>query len=484
MTDPDLHNRSGSHPSRPPIATYRWQLTTDAGFDAAAAAAPDLAALGISHLYLSPVAEATPGSTHGYDVVDPTRLRAELGGAEAFERLVATAHRFGLGIVIDIVPNHMAADAANPWWWDVLRLGRRSRWAATFDVDWDPPKGQLRETVLVPVLGDHFGRELEAGELRIARGRGEGRLLVVRYHEHEFPVSPATTAHLLERVAVRADDDVLGVAARVMARVEDQTADIGARDTDLRVAERTALARLDDPAVAAAVDVELDELAADHDRLEALLEQQHHRLARWRIGASELDYRRFFDVDTLVATRTDDDATWELLHRLPIQLVNAGAVDGLRVDHVDGLRDPAAHLGRLRKEVGDDPWLLVEKILRADEDLPEDWPVDGTTGYEVAELLGGWLTDPGGAAMLSVAWRDLTGSGGGFEAMAIECRRLVIDAGLAADVERVTDALVEVCEGRRRHRDHARSDLRLALVEVAVHAPGYRSYVHPSGEPG
>ena len=460
------------------VATYRWQLTPDNGFAAAAEAVPDLAGLGVSHLYLSPVAEAVPGSTHGYDAVDPTRLREELGGEEGFRRLAEVCSRHGLGIVVDVVPNHLAAHPANPWWWKVLRLGRRSSWAPVFDVDWDPPKRELRETILLPVLGDHYGRELEAGNLRVERGDDEGRILVVRYFDHEFPVSPPATAALLAGAARRCGDDVLGVAARVMARVEDEVVDLEARDADLLVAERTALARLADPLVSAALDAELEALDSDVDRLDALLDhQQHYRLARWRVGQSELVYRRFFDVDTLVGTRVERPEVFDAIHRLPLRLVGDGLVDGLRIDHVDGLRDPTEYAERLRAAVPDGTWLVVEKIVRPGEDLREAWPVDGMTGYEVADVLGAWLTDPAGAARLTDVWRDAVGEERTFAEVAHEARRLVLSTSLTADVERITDAMVRVCEGRRRHRDHPREALRAALLEVAAHAPAYRSYV-------
>jgi (1->4)-alpha-D-glucan 1-alpha-D-glucosylmutase len=474
------------------VATYRWQLAPDNGFGAATEAVPDLAALGISHLYLSPIAEAVPGSTHGYDAVDPGRVRAELGGEDALRTLVEACHRHGMGVVVDVVPNHLAADPANPWWWDVLRLGRRSRWAAAFDVDWDPPKRELRERILLPVLGDHYGRELEAGNLRVARGSGDSRLLVIRYFDDEFPVSPTSTAALLAAAARRSGDDVLGVAARVLARVEDETIDLDARDADILVAERTARGRLADPNVGAALDAELADLHADVDRLDALLErQQHHRLAFWRVGHAELVYRRFFDVDTLVACRVEQPAVFEAVHRLPFRLLDEGLVDGLRIDHVDGLRDPADYVHRLRTGMPDDAWLVVEKILRAGEDLPERWAVDGTTGYEVADLLGAWLTEPAGGERLTALWRAAVGEDRSFHKVVDEARRLVLSTSLTADVARLTDAMVQVCEGRRRHRDHARDALRAALVEVAAHAPAYRSYVrfvdgdpeHPAASP-
>ncbi len=483
---------------RPLIGTYRLQLTPDEGFAAAAASVADLAALGVSHLYLSPVAEAVPGSTHGYDVADPGRLRAELGGDAGFAVLVAAAHAHGLGLVVDVVPNHLAAHPANPWWWDVLRLGPRSRWAEAFDIDWDPPKSALRGKVLLPVLGDHYGRELEAGTLRVERGptgaaAGEGRLLVLRYHEHELPIRPASVGALLARVADAVGDDELGLAARVLRRSEADDLEPDERDADLRVAERRAHERLvARPDTVAALDAELAALNADADALDAVLADQHHRPARWRVAWAELDYRRFFDINALAAIRIERPAVFDAVCELPLRLVAEGALDGLRVDHVDGLRDPDAFFDHLRAAMGpaptDDepdahaPWLVVEKILRPDETLPERWPVDGATGYEVADHCTGWLVEPDGAARLVKAWRSATGAASAtFDEVALASRRQILADSLAADIERLTDLLVAVCESRRRHRDHARPALRDALVEVAAHAPAYRSYVRFEG---
>ena len=459
------------------VATYRRQLTPDHGFSAVAAEIPDLVRLGVSHLYLSPIAEAVPGSAHGYDVTDPTRIREELGGESGFAELANACRAAGIGIVVDVVPNHLAAHPANPWWWDLLRLGRRSPWAAAFDIDWDPPKRELRGTVLLPVLGDHFGRELENGALRIERGDGSaGRLLVIRYHDHEAPLSPTTTGLVLAGAARRSGDDVLGVAARLLARVEAEPTPeaVGA---DLPVAERTAAARLRDPSVSAALDEELAALATDLDALETLFDAQHHRLAWWRVANTELDYRRFFDIDSLVATRVERPEVFEAVHALPLRLVAEGHVDGLRIDHVDGLRDPEAVLTRLRAAIGDSRWLLVEKILRDEEALPPSWPVDGTTGYEVADLASGVLVDPDGAGELIAAWRARTGDTSTFRETVLAARREVLFSGLTADLERLTDALVRVCEARRRHRDHTRAALRDAVAEVLIHVPTYRSYV-------
>jgi (1->4)-alpha-D-glucan 1-alpha-D-glucosylmutase len=457
------------------VATYRWQLTPDGGFGCAEAAVGDLAALGISHLYLSPIAEAVPGSMHGYDVTDPTSIREELGGAEGFARLAAACHGAGLHLLVDVVPNHLAAHERNPWWWDVLRLGQASRHAGVFDIDWTVP-----DPLLLPVLADHSGRELEAGHIALRRSTRPDRLLVVRYHDRAVPLRPESEGAILAAVARAADDDVLGVAARLLARAEG-TARTDERDTDLAVATRTAHARLADPATAQALEAELASITADADRLQLILDHQHHRLARWTMGDAELGYRRFFDVDALAATRMEDPDAFDLLHDLPTGLVADGVVDGLRIDHVDGLADPARYLAQLRERVGGGAWLLVEKILRHDEALPP-WPVDGTTGYEVADLLGGWLADPTGAAALRDGWAKRTGEERSYAEVALEARREVLARGFAADLARVADRLRAVCAHRRRHRDHTTADLRATVTELAVHTDRYRTYPAPHGD--
>ncbi|MDQ2648780.1 MAG: malto-oligosyltrehalose synthase, partial [Actinomycetota bacterium] len=457
------------------VATYRWQLTPDQGFAAAAAAVPDLVALGISHLYLSPIAEAVPGSTHGYDVTDPTSIREELGGPAAFEELAVACREAGIGLVVDIVPNHLAAHERNPMWWDVLRLGSASRYASVFDIDWT-----VTDPLLLPLLGDHIGRELEAGRIVLQRSTRADRLVVIGYHDRAFPLRPESEGAILAAVARATDDDVLGVAARLLARGEGLVLP-DERDADLGVATRTALARLADPATAAALDAELAAINADPDRLQLVLDHQHHRLARWTMGDAELGYRRFFDVDALAATRIDDPATFELLHALPIELVARGLVEGLRIDHVDGLADPAGYLQQLRDLVGPDAWLVVEKIVRRDEDLPP-WPVHGTTGYEVADLLGGWLTDPAGAAVLQRGWATRTGEERSYQELALEARREVLASGFVADLARVVERLRAVCAQRRRHRDHTAEDLRATITELAVHTDRYRTYPQPDGD--
>lgn len=422
--------------ARPLIGTYRLQLGPGFGFDDAAAVAPVLAELGVSHLYLSPCAEAVAGSTHGYDTVDPTRLRRELGGPAAFDRLVAAAHAHGLGLVADIVPNHLAADPANAWWWDVLRLGQASRYAQHFDIDWRPPESRLAGVVLLPVLGDHYGRVLEAGDLCLGR---DGDELVARYFDHVAPLSPPTADELWAEAGRRAV-----VSGR--------------------------------PAEEALEDV-LADRNAEPDAVDAVLDRQHFRFVRWQAAAHELDSRRFFDIDSLVALRSERLDVFADTHRLVTGLASTGAIDGIRVDHVDGLRDPGGYLERLRA-AAPASWLVVEKILRPDEELPA-WPVDGTSGYDGLARVGAVLVDPAGVDVLTAAWRRFSGEHRTYDAVRLEARREVLAGPLSADLERVVALLVRVCENRRRWRDFTRSELRDALQEVTVHLRAYRPYVRP-----
>ncbi|MEY2458421.1 MAG: (1-_4)-alpha-D-glucan 1-alpha-D-glucosylmutase, partial [Acidimicrobiaceae bacterium] len=416
------------------VGTYRIQLRAEFGFREAAEIVPYLHDLGVSHLYLSPSFEAVSGSTHGYDIVDPNRLRAELGGADAFNDLVTVAHAKGLGIVLDIVPHHMAAAPDNAWWWSVLELGRESPYAMHFDIDWDPPERRLRGTILLPVLGDHYGRVLEAGQLQLARDAG-GQL-VARYYEHVAPLSPDTADELW--------------------------AEAGRRGC--------------------AIDAVLDEVNRDIDRLDAILERQHHRFARWQASAHELDYRRFFDIDSLVALRTERPAVFDDTHGLTRELVLGGKVDGLRVDHVDGLRDPEGYLSRLRA-IAPDAWITVEKIVRPPETIPDGWAVDGTTGYDFLAMAAGVLVDPAGVAGLVQGYADITGDASTYDEARVVARREALRDSLDADLERVVAILMRVCERNRRWRDFTRNELRDAVSEVCVHATAYRSYVRPGVEP-
>jgi (1->4)-alpha-D-glucan 1-alpha-D-glucosylmutase len=392
-------------------ATYRVQLRPELGLDDAAALVPYLAELGISHLYTSPYLQAAAGSAHGYDVVDPARVNEELGGEPAHRRLAAALAAAGMGQVLDVVPNHMAiSDRRNAWWWDVLENGPSSRYAAYFDVDWDPPQARLRNTVLLPVLGDHYGRVLEAGELRLAR---QGGSFEIRYHEHRWPVAPPSLDGLLAAAAktegARVGDNrgaaELAFLAEAFGNPPLATAtdreSVSRRHRDKEVL-RAALARLlgERPELAAAVDAEVERVNADPDLLDALLERQNYRPAFWRTAGRELDYRRFFDVAALAALRVEDERVFADVHARPLGWAAEGVLDGLRIDHPDGLYDPAGYLGRLRRATPA-AWIVVEKVLARDERLPADWPVAGTAGYDFLNRVHRLFVDPRGEEPLS-----------------------------------------------------------------------------------
>jgi (1->4)-alpha-D-glucan 1-alpha-D-glucosylmutase len=460
------------------------QLHAGFTFDDAAAIAGYLAALGVSHLYCSPYLQAAAGSTHGYDVVDHGRLNADLGGAAGHRRLADELGMAGLGQVLDIVPNHMAlAGRANAWWWDVLENGPSSVYAGHFDIDWDPPQRKLAATVLMPVLGDQYGRVLEAGELVLWR---EGGSFAVRYRDHEAPVSPRTLGGLLTKAAGRAGSGELESLAVAFSRLPH-----GRRTDRAAVVERhrdkeVLRARLADLCkassdVAAAIDAEVGAVNRDPDALDDLLGQQNYRLAFWRTGAEELSYRRFFDIESLAGLRVEDEAVFADTHRLILSLVAEGAVDGLRVDHVDGLADPEGYLSRLRDATGG-AYVIVEKILQAGEDLPGSWPVAGTTGYQFLNQVSQLFVDARHERAMRACYARFAGQEMSYAEVSHAARHQIMREDLVAEVERLTGLLAGVCERHRRQRDHTRRELRDALREIIAAFPVYRTYLR-AGDP-
>ena len=468
----------------PPRATYRVQLHAGFGFDDVAAIAPYLAALGVSHVYCSPYLQAAKGSTHGYDVVDHSRLNAELGGEEAHSRMTAALAAAGLSSVLDIVPNHMAAAGReNAWWWDLLENGPSSRYAVAFDVDWSSadPDGP---GMLLPILGDHYGRVLEAGELRIVR---DGARFLVRYYDHLAPVAPRSLEAPLTRAALECGSDQLATIAAALGALPPP----GSRDREtIRRRHRDKevllgfLERLlaEQPHVAAAVDRVVAAVNADSDALDALLARQNFRLAYWRLATSELAYRRFFDITSLVGLRTEVPHVFDETHELVLRLVADGAVSGLRVDHPDGLRDPEGYLRRLYERSGG-TWVVVEKILEPGEELPPSWPVAGTTGYDFLNLVGGLFVDPAGEEPLTELHSRFTGTASTYHELVREKKHLVMNQSLGPDVRRVTELAAAVCRRYRRHRDHGSRDLEAALRELVACFPVYRTYVQPGRPP-
>jgi (1->4)-alpha-D-glucan 1-alpha-D-glucosylmutase len=410
-------------PARP-SATYRLQLRPGFGFPEARGLVGYLDALGISHLYLSPVLAARPGSAHGYDVVDPTRLNPELGTPEEFDALCDALHERGMGVVLDIVPNHMAADQENPWWVDVLRDGPSSRFARVFDIDWGAQEGK----VLLPILGRPFGEALERGELRLDVADGD---VVLRYFEHTLPLSPESVrGHFGTGPDL---DDVYwhnGVPGE----------------------------------------------PASFDRLQALLDEQHYRLAHWRVAARDISYRRFFDIAALISIRVQDPEVFDLTHAFVLGLVREGRVDGFRIDHVDGLHDPAQYLRRLGSAAGEDAFLVVEKILGPGEGLAEEWPVQGTTGYEFADAAGGVFVDPDGARRFERAAADAAGWEGPFVEVAASRKTLVLRSLFSGEVAALVRELHALARVDRYARDLSVGELATALSVVTARLAVYRTF--------
>jgi (1->4)-alpha-D-glucan 1-alpha-D-glucosylmutase len=467
-----------------PTATYRLQLRPDFGFARAAEIAGYLAELGVSHAYFSPYLQATPGSTHGYDVVDPTQVNRELGGAEAHAHMVQQLRAHGLGQVIDVVPNHMAITSAeNRFWWDLLEHGRSSRYAAYFDIDWRPAEARLHDKVLLPILGDHYGRVLESGAICVQRAGARFELRV--YDDKVLPVNPSSIADLLEGAARRCGSDELAFIASTLRELKRPT-ELDPTAVERRYRDAAVLAQLlgqlldRAPAAQGAVDAALAEVNADSDALGELIEKQCYRLAYWRIARHDLDYRRFFDIDTLAAVRVEREEVFNDTHALVLRWVDAGEVDGLRIDHPDGLRDPLAYLERLRKRAPN-TFIVVEKILTGDETLPNEWPVDGTTGYDFIRVLTGLFVEPDAERALSALHTELTGTPSDFAALARDKKRFVLDELFGSDLNRLTSVLLDICEQNPRFRDYSRNELRATLRELLACLPVYRTYVRAEG---
>ena len=466
---------------RVPSSTYRLQLHKDFNFDDAAGIVDYLRLLGISHVYCSPYLQAAPGSMHGYDVVNHQKVNAELGGDAAHERFCGRLGELGLGQVLDVVPNHMSLGRENSYWWDVLENGTSSRYASFFDIDWQPQEERLRDKVLVPILNDQYGRVLQTGGIKVVRRGGKFQ---VECAGQTFPVAPAWSLPIiLARAAEYAKSDTLSFLAASFGRLPapeyGDRRKILARHRD-KVVLFTLLTRLcaEEPGVCEAIDRTVAELNANEDGLDDFLNQQHYRLAYWKTADQQMSYRRFFDVNSLVGLRVEREHVFEETHALVLDWLRRGVLDGVRVDHPDGLRDPLEYLKRLR-ERAPDAWVVGEKILEPGEFLRESWPIQGTTGYDFLNTVAGVLVAPEGMAELNTVYGQFTGQPTDFAAIAREKKISVTQEGLGSDVNRLTSLLVEICESNRDQRDYTRAEMRRAIREVAACFPVYRTYVVP-----
>jgi (1->4)-alpha-D-glucan 1-alpha-D-glucosylmutase len=496
-----------------PRATYRVQLDRDFGFAAVGGLVPYLARLGISHVYCSPFLRARAGSRHGYDIVDHNQLNPEIGSRDDFQKLAATLRQHGMGMLIDVVPNHMGVlGADNGWWMDVLENGPASVYADYFDIDWRVAALSMR--VLLPILGDHYGVVLERGELQLEFEPQSGNFRL-HYHEHLLPIDPALYPRVLSRAAstlppaaleAEAADTFASVLAAFGHLPPRDTMDAALRaerhrDKEMHKANLARLVREHRP-LAAAIGQALTAFngtsgeAATFDDLDSLLEAQAYRLAFWRVAAEEINYRRFFDINDLAALRVENAEVFDATHRLVLDLAARGQVDGFRIDHPDGLYDPAGYFRRLQERYaqlvglpgaasaseGEPPsrplYVVAEKIVASHEQLPLDWAVHGTTGYRFANLVNGLFIDGTAKARLERAWRAFVGAEAqDFEDVARESRRLVMATSLAGELSVLAAALLRLARADRRTRDFTLNALRQALEAVVSNFPVYRTYI-------
>jgi (1->4)-alpha-D-glucan 1-alpha-D-glucosylmutase len=472
-------------PPAVPTATYRLQLTADFNFDEAVKVVPYLKSLGITHVYASPFMKARKGSTHGYDIVDHTVLNPELGGEAGFERLSAALKRHDLGLILDFVPNHVGVHFAdNPWWLDVLEWGPASPHAVSFDIDWEQLPYRRRGGVLLPILGFSYGEALERGEIELRYDAGEGSLSAW-YFDHRLPIAPERYGEIL-RIAVREARAERSDAGR-------RILDLGSRHAGLRRPNRkeapafkAELAAI--PGAAEIIALGLAAYRAGQDRptqtlaLHHLLERQHYRLAQWRLASSDINYRRFFDINTLAGLRVEDAGTFAAIHRLVKRLIAAGQLQGLRLDHIDGLRDPAQYFQRLRRLVreaqGDAPfYMVVEKILCEGEKLSAFAGVHGTTGYEWMNVISHLLIDGRGLDALDETWRQLSSRPPRLDPVLIESKRRVLETLLTSEFTVLTRLLARIANGHYSTRDYSEDSLRQALELYVLHFPVYRTYL-------
>jgi (1->4)-alpha-D-glucan 1-alpha-D-glucosylmutase len=446
-----------------PLSTYRIQLAPSFDFYRASRICGYLKALGISHLYLSPCLAADRGSRHGYDVVDPSRVNPELGGQEGFDALCRTLRESGLGLVLDIVPNHMAIGArANRWWWDVLANGRSSRYAGHFDIRWDCPGAGLRNKVLVPILRDEFECCLEA---RMIQLRLQGEDIHIGYFDHELPVSDESLMEL-QRTAGLSSGSPWPTRSR--------------RNGPYGVTEAAGVGQAVEGNAAAteALNAAIKRINLEPKYLKRFLDLQHYRLVFWRHGHRELNYRRFFDIHHLAGIRVEEEQVFAAVHAMVLRWVHEGRASGLRIDHPDGLRDPTAYLHRLRK-AAPGAWIVVEKILAPGETLNPQWPVDGTTGYDFLNVLSGLFVDPNGKQPLTDIYHEFTGLMADYEEVVRGKKMHVLKHLFISELSHLTDLLQDIHRRWGGRLEWRRQDHEQALAEVIAGFPVYRTYIRP-----
>jgi len=474
-----------------PTATYRIQLTADFGFDDAAAIVPYLKALGISHLYASPFTKARKGSTHGYDIVDHTELNPELGGEDAFARLSSALKTHDIGLILDFVPNHVGVHFAdNPWWLDVLEWGPASPHAASFDIDWDILPFRSRGGVLLPIIGSSYGQALENGEIELRYDPGDGSFSAW-YFEHRLPIAPQRYSEIL-RMVVREADAAEEPAGKAILELAARYRGLSHPDRKEAPGFKVALKAI--PGGADIIGKGLAAYRAGEGRptqiqaLHNLLERQHYKLGHWQLAASEINYRRFFDVNTLAGLRVEDAGTFEAIHTLVKRLIANGQLQGLRLDHIDGLRDPAQYFQRLRRLIRDAKgpaapplYMVIEKILGEGEALPRFAGVHGTTGYEWLNVITHALLDGAGLAPLDEVWRQISSTSPDFPPVLMRAKRRVLETLLLSEFTVLTRLLARIAGGHYSTRDFSADNLRQVFELYVLHFPVYRTYIAASG---
>jgi (1->4)-alpha-D-glucan 1-alpha-D-glucosylmutase len=461
----------------PPRATYRLQLHRDFTFRDAIALVPYLTGLGISHLYLSPLCEARPGSTHGYDIVNHNRLNPEIGTEEDFQALVAAVREHGMGIIIDIVPNHMGIGVDNAWWMDVLEWGEASPYAHYFDINWYDGRPDLEGRVLLPVLGGQYGAILTAGEIELRFNADEGSFSFW-YWEHHFPVSPLSYRRIL-----LAGGSVLRDLAEEFAALRFARHDVRDR---AETAKRRLAEAAKDPEIGAAIDNALDFWRGVPGRmstfrpLHRLLEAQAYRLAYWRVAVDEINYRRFFNINDLVGLRVELPELFSETHKMIFAMAERGDVDGLRIDHIDGLFDPASYLLALRQDATRPLYVVVEKILARYENLP-DWPIDGSTGYDFANQVLGLFVDPSAEGAMTRLYERVTGQAEELDTVLQACKWRIMQVNLASEMHVLARRLHRLSMADWRTRDFTFNAMLRATEQVIAAFPVYRTYVGAQG---
>ena len=493
--------------TRIPISTYRLQFNRNFTFAQAAEIVPYLAALGISHCYASPYLRARPGSMHGYDIIDHHHLNPEIGSPEDYKRFVAALHSHGMGQILDIVPNHMGVMGAdNTWWLDVLENGEASTYAEFFDIDWQPLKDELQDKILVPVLGDQYGTVLERGDLKLTFDEAKGEFSIF-YFQHRFPVNPREYPRILsvaaDRLAQKVEpqsENLLELQSLISAfghlpgREEKQPEKRAERVRDKEIHKRRLAAlceRSHETVQSISETLHLINVtpggAGSFEQLHELIKAQAFRLAYWRVAADDINYRRFFDVNDLAALRQENPQVFTETHAFVQQLLREDKVDGLRIDHPDGLYDPRGYFSRLQRGVdagaadrGNDKkthYVIAEKILSDDEQLARDWPIHGTTGYEFAALVNGLFIDEKKEEALDRTYEEFIGEHVDFRQLVYECKKLVMDRSLNSELNVLANHLSRIALSDRHTCDFTVKSLRDALTEIIACFPVYRTYV-------